>query len=95
MDDPAPDIAAKGVGAHPVPCIGRCKPMRGIDAERIEAADEIGGYRSQHKNHHDDQADSAEHVALRKERQLAPALGGMGARASQFGIVVDRCQIAS
>ncbi len=49
MNDPAPDVAAEGVGPHPVLPVGMGQRMRGIDAQRIVAADQIGKQRGQHE----------------------------------------------
>ena len=54
--------------------------MRGIDAERIEAADQVGGDRREHEQHHDDEADGAEHVALRQEGEPPPAMRAIARR---------------
>jgi len=69
--------------------------VRGIDGQGIVAADQVGERRGPHEQHHEEQADGAQHMAPREERQPAPAVRGIGAGASQFVIVIDRGQIVS
>ena len=43
VDDPAPDVAAERIGSEPVlRASGSASAMRGIDAERIVTADDVG-----------------------------------------------------
>jgi len=68
--------------------------VRGIDAQRIVAVDQVGGGRYPHEQDHDEKADGAEQIALRQERQPAPAMRRVGAGASQLAIIVDGGQAA-
>src|SRR5882672_6795562 len=95
MNDPAPDIPTKRIRSHPVQGTGRCQAVRGIDAEQAETADQVSRYRHPDEHHHDEEADGAEYVALRKEGQPAPAMCRMGARALQYAIVIDHGQTGS
>ena len=65
----------------PIQCtaLGCGQPVRGIDAERVEAADQVGRDRHPDEHHHDDKADRAEQIALRQKQQAAPAMRRMGA----------------
>src|SRR5215218_635122 len=66
--------------------------MGGIDAERAEAADQVGRDRHPDEHHHDEEAERAQHVALREEREPSPAMRRMGPGALQLAIVIDYSQ---